>query len=142
MSLDFGFTSEQELLRGVVRSFAAKELTPEFLRELDASGRAPHELLPKMAALGFTGLAVPPEYGGTGGSATDVTVLLEEMGRGSLSIASLLNRAMGWGTEALLRFGTAANPSASSRPSPTCLPISRSRPTPPACSSTATARPP
>ena len=40
MSLDFGFTPEQELLRGVVRSFAARELTPEFLRELDASGRA------------------------------------------------------------------------------------------------------
>jgi alkylation response protein AidB-like acyl-CoA dehydrogenase len=106
VGLDFGFTPEQELLRGVVRSFAARELTPEFLRELDASGRAPHELLPRMAALGFTGLAVPQEYGGSGGSATDVTVLLEEMGRGSLSIASLLNRAAGWGTEALLRFGT------------------------------------
>jgi alkylation response protein AidB-like acyl-CoA dehydrogenase len=106
MSLDFGFTPEQEQLRGVVRAFAGRELTREFLREIDASGRAPHELLPRMAALGFNGLPVPAEYGGLGGSATDVSVLLEEVGRASLSIASLLNRALGWGAEAILRFGT------------------------------------
>lgn len=106
MSLDFGFTLEQEQLRSVVRAFVGRELTREFLREIDASGRAPHELLPKMAALGFNGLPVPTEYGGVGGSATDVSVLLEEVGRGSLSIASLLNRALGWGAEAILRFGT------------------------------------
>jgi alkylation response protein AidB-like acyl-CoA dehydrogenase len=106
--LDFGLTAEQEMLRSVARSFVERELTPEFLRELDATGRAPHELLPKMAALGFTGIAVPAEYGGAGGSAMDVTVLLEEVGRGSLSIASLLNRALGWGTETLLKFGTEA----------------------------------
>ena len=106
MSLDFGFTSEQEQLRSVVRAFVGRELTRDFLREIDASGRAPHELLPKMAALGFNGLPVPTQYGGSGGSATDVSVLLEEVGRASLSIASLLNRALGWGAEAILRFGT------------------------------------
>ena len=105
-SLDFGFTSEQEQLRSVARAFIGRELTPEFLREIDVSGRAPHELLPKMAALGFNGLPVPTEYGGAGGSATDVSVLLEEFGRASLSIASLLNRALGWGAESILRFGT------------------------------------
>ena len=108
MSLDFGFTPKQERLRDAAREFIGRELTPDFLREIDASGRAPHELLLKMAALGFTGLPIPTEYGGSGGSATDVTVLLEEFGRGSLSIASLMNRALGWGTEAILRFGTDA----------------------------------
>jgi alkylation response protein AidB-like acyl-CoA dehydrogenase len=111
MSLDFGFTPGQEKIRNAAREFVSKELTPGFLREIDASGRAPHELLPRMAASGFTGLPVPSEYGGAAGSATDVTVLLEEFGRGSLSIASLLNRALGWGTEAILRFGTAAQKS-------------------------------
>ncbi|OGK77972.1 MAG: hypothetical protein A2X52_23020 [Candidatus Rokubacteria bacterium GWC2_70_16] len=105
--LGFHLTEEQEMLRRVVRDFAAKELTPEYLRELDATGRAPHaELLPKMARLGFTSLAVPPEYGGAGGSTVDATVLLEEMGRASLSIASLLNFAIGFGTHTIVRFGT------------------------------------
>ena len=105
--MNFRFTDEQEMLRRSVRALVAKELTREFLHELDASGRAPHELLPKMAALGFNGLPIPTEYGGAGGSAADVSVLLEEVGRASLSIASLLNRALGWGAEAILRFGSA-----------------------------------
>ena len=107
MGLSFAWTEEQEMLRRVVREFAARELTPEYLRELDATGRAPHdELLPKMAGLGFTSLPVPPEYGGAGGSAVDVTVLLEELGKTSLSIASLLNFAIGFGTHTLIKFGT------------------------------------
>ena len=101
-------TDEQALFRRTVRAFVARELQPAYLRELDAAGRTPRELLPKMAELGFMGLPIPPAYGGIGGSARDVTVLLEELGRGSLAIASLLNRAIGFGTEAILRFGTDA----------------------------------
>ena len=106
--LDLGFTTEQEQIRDTARGFATRALTREFLREIDASGRAPHELLPQMAALGFNGLSVPVEHGGVGGSATDVSVLLEEFGRHSLSVASLLNRALGWGVEAILKFGSEA----------------------------------
>jgi alkylation response protein AidB-like acyl-CoA dehydrogenase len=107
MSLDFGFTVRQEQIRASVRGFVQQELTRDFLCEIDENSRAPHELLPRLAALGLTGLAVPEEYGGSGGSAADVSVLLEELGRASLGVASLVNRAMGWGTETILRFGTA-----------------------------------
>ncbi len=103
--LDFGFTPAQEELRAAARAYMGRELTPEFLVEADRAGRAPMELLPGMAAAGFIGLPVPAEYGGAGGGAADVSVLLEEFGRASLAIASFLNRALGWGVEALLRFG-------------------------------------
>ena len=103
--LDFGFTRSQEQLRAAARAYIARELTPAFLIEADLAGRAPMELLPGMAAAGFIGLPVPTEYGGAGGGAADVSVLLEEFGRASLSIASFLNRALGWGVEAILRFG-------------------------------------
>jgi alkylation response protein AidB-like acyl-CoA dehydrogenase len=103
----FRFTGEQEQLRRLVRDFAAKELSSGYLRELDASGRAPHEeLFPKLAALGLTSLTVPPEYGGAGGGVVDATVLLEELGRTSLSVASMLNLAIGFGCETVRRFGT------------------------------------
>jgi alkylation response protein AidB-like acyl-CoA dehydrogenase len=49
---------------------------------------------------------VPKEYGGLGGSCIDTTVLLEELGRTSLSIASLLNFAIGFGTYAIIKFGS------------------------------------
>jgi alkylation response protein AidB-like acyl-CoA dehydrogenase len=105
----FRFSDEQEMLRRTVRAFAERELTPEYLRELDADARAPHwELLPKMAALGFTSLPVPPDYGGMGGSVVDSTILLEELGRSSLSVASMLNFAIGFGCETVKRFGSDA----------------------------------
>ncbi len=104
--MSFSDTPEQTLFRRTVGGFVARELSPAFLRELDAAGRTPHELLPKMAELGFTGLPIPTTYGGAGGSARDVVVLLEELGRGSLAVASLLNRVIGFGTEAILGFGT------------------------------------
>jgi len=107
-TLDFGFTAEQEQIRDTAGDFTQRVLTREFLREIDANGRAPHELLPEMAKRGFTGLSVPTAYGGSGGSATDVTVLLETFGRRSLSVASLLNRALGWGADAIQRFGSDA----------------------------------
>lgn len=107
--LSFAFTEEQEQLRRVVAEFTARELTPEWLRELDRSARPPHaEILPKMAALGFTSLVVPREYGGLGGGCVDATVLLETLGRASLSIASLLNFAIGFGTQTLIAYGTDA----------------------------------
>lgn len=106
MSMDFSFTARQDEIRAAARAFVQAELTCDFLREIDQSGRAPLELLPKLAALGLTGLAVPAQFGGSDGSAADVSVLLEDLGRASLSIASLVNRAMGWGTETILRFGT------------------------------------
>ena len=102
---DFSYTPAQEILRAAARAYIARELTPAFLLEADVTGHTPMELLPGMAAQGFIGLPVPVEFGGVGGGATDVCVLLEEFGRASLSIASLLNRALGWGVEALMRFG-------------------------------------
>lgn len=106
MSLDFAFSPFQAQLQRKVQELCARELTAAFLSEIEASGRAPHELLPKAAALGLNGVAVPREYGGGGGSATDVCVLLEELGRASVQIASLLNRALGWGAQAIEKFGS------------------------------------
>ena len=108
MSLDFSLTPAQERICVTARAFIQQELTREFLDEADLNGRAPMELLPKMAAQGFTGLSIPVDYGGGGGGAGEVSVLLEAFGRASLSIASFLNRALGWGVEAILRFGTDA----------------------------------
>ena len=59
-----------------------------------------------MAEVGFTALPVPADYGGMGGSVVDTTILLEEIGRSSLSVASMLNFAIGFGCETVKRFGS------------------------------------
>jgi alkylation response protein AidB-like acyl-CoA dehydrogenase len=107
--MNFSFSAEQEMLRETVARFAHKELTPEWLRELDRTGRPPHaEIFPKLAALGLTAVAIPSQYGGVGGTCIDATVLLEELGRTSLAIASLLNFCIGFAPTAIINSGSEA----------------------------------
>ena len=107
MTMRFRVSDEQEQLRRAVRAFAAKTLTPEAVRALDECAIPAHrELLPKMAALGFTSLPVPIAYGGLGGSAIDVMLLMEELGRASIAVASILDAAIGAGFEIVKRLAT------------------------------------
>ncbi len=80
--MDFGFSEEQDMLRDSVRAFLADECPMTHVRQMmdDERGFA-DELWSKMAALGWTGLIIPEEYGGAGLDMVDMVVVLEEMGR-------------------------------------------------------------
>jgi len=79
--MDLGLSEEQEMLKTSARDFLAKECPKKLVKELDESeeGYSP-ELWRKMAGLGWMGLALPDQYGGSGGSYLDLVILLEEMG--------------------------------------------------------------
>jgi alkylation response protein AidB-like acyl-CoA dehydrogenase len=79
--MEFDFTEEQKILKKSAHDFLAREFPREVVSELEESdlGYSP-ELWRKMAELGWMGLILPEEYGGSGGSYLDLTVLLEEMG--------------------------------------------------------------
>ncbi|MBM4243011.1 MAG: acyl-CoA dehydrogenase [Deltaproteobacteria bacterium] len=80
--MDFGFSEDQELLRQSAKDFLAKECPMTLVRKMmdDESGHSP-ELWKKMAELGWQGLILPEEYGGSGLNFVDLVVILEEMGR-------------------------------------------------------------
>ncbi len=83
--MDFSFTEEQEMLRTSARDFLGKECPKTKVRELEADERGYHpQTWHKMAELGWMGLVIPSEYGGTGGQFMDLVLLLEEMGRNIL----------------------------------------------------------
>ncbi|MGH7333573.1 MAG: acyl-CoA dehydrogenase family protein [Candidatus Rokuibacteriota bacterium] len=80
--MDFRLGDDQELLVATARDFLRKHCPPELLDELAGDERNfPDHLWRAMAELGWTGLLVPAEYGGSEGSLLDVILLLEEMGR-------------------------------------------------------------
>ncbi len=83
--MDFGLSEQQEMLKKTARDFFIKELPRTLVKELaqDPKGYPP-ELWKKMADLGWTGLVLPEEYGGSGATFLDLTILLEEMGRACL----------------------------------------------------------
>jgi len=79
--MDFNLSSEQKMLRKSAHDFLAEECPKVRVREIEKSDDGHHrELWEKMAALGWMGLIIPEEYGGSGGSFLDLIVLLETMG--------------------------------------------------------------
>lgn len=79
--MDFDFTEEQKMLRDTVREFMKKEVPMELVKEIDETNEYPHELLRKLADLGFMGINVPEEYGGQGGDVIDEMIFFEEISK-------------------------------------------------------------
>ena len=83
--MDFGFSEEQEMLRSSARDFLAKEAPMTYVRKMmDDEVGFTAELWKKMADLGWMGLILPEQYGGSGLDFVDLIVVLEEMGRAVL----------------------------------------------------------
>jgi len=87
--MEFGFTSEQEMLRKSAREFAEAEIRPR-VRDMDETGKVPMDILDKMAKLGFMGVMIPREYGGLEMGHIARTIVLEEIGRVSAAMANTL----------------------------------------------------
>jgi alkylation response protein AidB-like acyl-CoA dehydrogenase len=80
--MDFGFSEEQEMLRQSARQFLEAECAMTYVRKMMEDDRGySEEQWKKMAELGWQGLVIPEEYGGSGLNMVDLIVVLEEMGR-------------------------------------------------------------
>lgn len=80
--LDLDFTSEQDMLREMVRGLGEQYASDEAIRALedDAVGYS-SEMWRQLADLGMVGLLLPEEFGGAGSTMMDAVVLYEELGR-------------------------------------------------------------
>lgn len=80
--MNFGFTEEQEILRGEMRKFLDEHAPLEEVRRSAESGEGfSRDLWDRMAKLGWVGLTISPDHGGAGMDLVTAVVLLEEMGR-------------------------------------------------------------
>tara|TARA_Y100001933_G_scaffold212423_1_gene217525 strand:- start:1278 stop:2378 length:1101 start_codon:yes stop_codon:yes gene_type:complete len=102
--MNFGFTEEQNLLRDQVRRFMEEACAIPKVRELMAREDGFDADLWKQAGeLGWLGLIVPEDFGGLGLKWIDLTVVLEETGRG-LSPLPVASQALS--CAAILRCGS------------------------------------
>src|SRR4051794_27078529 len=80
-------TDEQRNFVEAIRDFGKRECgSREQRAALTDGGKTNHspEIAKKMAELGWLGVAIPEEYGGAGGGAVDMVLLLEEIGRNQI----------------------------------------------------------
>jgi alkylation response protein AidB-like acyl-CoA dehydrogenase len=109
--MDFRLTEDATLLRRSVREFAEAEIRPHVMA-WDEAQAFPMELLPRLAALGLTGMQFPEEYGGSGLSAVEYCVCIEELARVCPAIALSVAAHNGLCAAHIAMFGTGAQKAA------------------------------
>lgn len=87
--MNFDYTKEQLMILKEVRKFVQTEITPR-AEELEKSGEYPYDIMEKMAELGLMGIPFPEKYGGMGSDWTTMHLVIEEIARGDVSLAALL----------------------------------------------------
>jgi alkylation response protein AidB-like acyl-CoA dehydrogenase len=103
--LGFTLNEEQESFRLAVRGFAEKELAPR-VEELERNETFPMDLFRQLGRLGYLGVGIPEEYGGSGGDMVMRCLLIEEIARVNCGFAAALLAHVGLATIPLIRFGT------------------------------------
>jgi alkylation response protein AidB-like acyl-CoA dehydrogenase len=93
--MDFELTDDQRRIREVAREFAEAELG-ERIAPFDARHEFPHEIVAKLGPLGFMGVLVPEEYGGSGLDYVSYALIVEELNRGDASVGITM-----WGHNSL-----------------------------------------
>jgi alkylation response protein AidB-like acyl-CoA dehydrogenase len=105
--ISFDETEAEQILRQTVRDFAKAEIAPR-ARRWDEEERFPHELVPKISALGLWGMRVPEEYGGSGMSTSEAAIVIEELSKVDGSVGITVASHNGLCTGHILLAGNAA----------------------------------
>ncbi|MBM3441558.1 MAG: acyl-CoA dehydrogenase [Bacteroidetes bacterium] len=105
--MDFRFTEEQEMIRQAARGFAESECLPDVIGRDERQEFARDQVM-RLAELGFMGMMVAPEYGGSGMDMVSYVLAMEEISKVDASVSvcmSVNNSLVLWGLEA---YGTEA----------------------------------
>lgn len=101
----FELTEEQKMIRDVARDFAQNELKQGVI-ERDENQIFPSEQIKKLGELGFMGMMVDPQYGGSGLDSVSYVLAMEELSKIDAStsvVISVNNSLVCYGLE---KFGT------------------------------------
>lgn len=104
--MNLELSEEQEAVRELAEDFVAREITPHVVA-WDRAESVDRSIVRKLGALGFLGLTIPEEYGGSGGDHLAYCLVTEELGRGDSSVRGIVSVSLGlvaktvasWGSE-------------------------------------------
>ncbi len=93
--MQFQLTEEQLMIQQAARDFAVNECLPGVI-ERDEHQKFPKEQIEKLADLGFMGMMVKPEYGGSGMDTINYVLAMEEISKvdASVSVCVSVNNSL------------------------------------------------
>ncbi|MFJ8854004.1 acyl-CoA dehydrogenase family protein [Streptomyces sp. NPDC102437] len=102
MNLELG--EEQEAARQLAKDFVAREVAPHVVA-WDRAENVDKSIVKKLGSVGFLGLTVPEEYGGSGGDHLAYCLVTEELGRGDSSVRGIVSVSLGLVTKTIAAWG-------------------------------------
>jgi alkylation response protein AidB-like acyl-CoA dehydrogenase len=96
---------EQAAVRELAADFVNREIIPH-ATAWDRAEQVDRGIVKKLGALGFLGLTIPEEYGGSGGDYLSYVLVTEELGRGDSSVRGLMSVSLGLVTKSINAYGT------------------------------------
>jgi hypothetical protein len=88
--MDFSLSEEQEAIFDLAYSFGQENIAP-YAIDWEKKGTIPKDLWVKASELGLGGIYVSEEYGGSGLSRLDATLIFEALAMACPSVASFLS---------------------------------------------------
>ncbi|MBI1774968.1 MAG: acyl-CoA dehydrogenase family protein [Proteobacteria bacterium] len=98
-------TETQTMIRDAARAFAEQELKPNAAL-WDAEARYPKEAVAQMGRLGFMGMLVPEEWGGSAADHVSYALALEEVAAGDGSCSTIMSVHNSVGCMPIYKFGS------------------------------------
>jgi alkylation response protein AidB-like acyl-CoA dehydrogenase len=105
--VDLSLSAEHQQLREVARKFAEEQIMP-FAAEWDRAEAIDRALVPKLGEMGFLGLGIDEEYGGSGGDLLAYAIVLEEIARADSSVRGIISVSLGLVGKTIAKIGTEA----------------------------------
>ncbi|MDD9382149.1 acyl-CoA dehydrogenase family protein [Streptomyces sp. ZAF1911] len=104
--MNLELSEEQSAVRDLARAFTEREIAP-YAAEWDRAESVDRAIVKKLGSVGFLGLTVPEEYGGSGGDHLSYVLVTEELGRGDSAVRGIVSVSLGlvaktvaaWGSE-------------------------------------------
>ncbi len=103
--MNFEFTEDQLMIQEAARDFAQREIAP-VAAAFDESGEYPEETIRKAGELGFMGIEVPEEYGGSGLDAIGFALVMEEIAAADAAHSTIISVNNSLYCNGILQYGT------------------------------------
>ncbi|MFF8771148.1 acyl-CoA dehydrogenase family protein [Kitasatospora sp. NPDC015120] len=103
--MDLALSAEQAAVRELAAAFTDREIVPH-AAAWDRAESVDRAIVRKLGEVGFLGLTVPEEYGGSGGDHLAYCLVLEELGRGDSAVRGIVSVSLGLVAKSVNAFGT------------------------------------
>lgn len=103
--MNLELSGEQTAARQLAADFVDREILPHAAR-WDREEQVDRSIVARLGELGFLGLTIPEQYGGSAGDHLTYCLVLEELGRGDSSVRGIVSVSLGLVAKSIHHFGT------------------------------------